>query len=151
MPAAPASTPPYALLMHSGCPGISSTSSVSEAGIAIYRAVHVRRLFERLEHDYGTFISGISIPFEPGRIILPPWIAWSGLSPCSGPLRARPGYLLPHIHEATQKGMSAPTPQGRVKLIGRSTPASKGEGGIRAGMGAEIVSILLSHRFNKVY
>jgi len=57
------SPPPCALLMHSGCPGISSTSTASEAGIAIYRVVLVRQLFGRLEPDYGTFISGISIPF----------------------------------------------------------------------------------------
>lgn len=40
-----------------------STSPASEAGIAIYRVVLIRQLFERFEKDYGTFISGISIPF----------------------------------------------------------------------------------------
>jgi hypothetical protein len=39
----------------------------SEAGIAIYRVVLVRQLFGRLEQDYGTFISGISIPFRTGN------------------------------------------------------------------------------------
>jgi len=34
-----------------------------QSGIAICRVVLVRQLFERLEQDYGTFISGISIPF----------------------------------------------------------------------------------------
>ena len=58
---------PCALLMHSCCPGISSTSPASEAGIAIYRVALVRQLFERIEQDYGTFISGISIPFRTGK------------------------------------------------------------------------------------
>jgi hypothetical protein len=38
-------------------------SPAREAGIAIYRVILVQQLFERLEQDYGTFISGISIPF----------------------------------------------------------------------------------------
>ena len=61
------SPPPWALLMHSGCPGISSIFPAREAGIAIYRVVLVRQLFERFEQDYGTFISGISIPFLSGK------------------------------------------------------------------------------------
>ena len=40
-----------------------STSPTSEADIAIYRVILVRQLFERLEQNYGTLISGISIPF----------------------------------------------------------------------------------------